>query len=299
MAEDVSPTLLRRQLGRFLRERRQATGLTLEQAAVQVQLSFNALQRLEAGRTVKPRRQDVRELCMLYEVDADETEQAVGLAFRAATAKDEDGIFSLGGLFSDAFNMYVGMERSARRLVTYQEQIPGLLQTSDYARAVFHAFPGFENDEDIQRRIDIRVKRQVIVTRKANPLAVEVLLNEAALRRVVGGKRVMAAQLKHLADLSTRPNVTLRVQPYAAGYTWGFQHGPFVLLDFGADARNNRVEPPVVYVEGRLTSDLYVERLEDVQRYSELAEAIRAETLDEVRTRDLVRQVAREFDRER
>ncbi|MGW5108467.1 helix-turn-helix domain-containing protein [Nocardia sp. NPDC004123] len=299
MAEDVSPTLLRRQLGRFLRERRQATGLTLEQAAVQVQLSFNALQRLEAGRTVKPRRQDVRELCMLYEVDADETEQAVGLAFRAATAKDEDGIFSLGGLFSDAFNMYVGMERSARRLVTYQEQIPGLLQTSDYARAVFRAFPGFENDEDIQRRIDIRLKRQVIVTRKANPLAVEVLLNEAALHRVVGGKRVMAAQLEHLADLSTRSNVTLRVQPYAAGYTWGFQHGPFVLLDFGTDARNNQVEPPVVYVEGRLTSDLYVERLEDVQRYSELAEAIRAETLDEVRTRDLVRQIAREFDRER
>ncbi|WP_433561119.1 helix-turn-helix domain-containing protein [Nocardia sp. CA-151230] len=299
MAEDVSPTLLRRQLGRFLRERRQATGLTLEQAAVQVQLSFNALQRLEAGRTVKPRRQDVRELCMLYEVDADETEQAVGLAFRAATAKDEDGIFSLGGLFSDAFNMYVGMERSARRLVTYQEQIPGLLQTSDYARAVFRTFPGFENDEDIQRRIDIRLTRQVIVTRRANPLAVEVLLNEAALRRVVGGKRVMAAQLKHLADMSTRPNVTLRVQPYAAGYTWGFQHGPFVLLDFGTDAGNNRVEPPVVYVEGRLTSDLYVERLEDVQRYSELAEAIRAETLDEVRTRDLIRQIAREFDRER
>ncbi|MFE3258536.1 helix-turn-helix domain-containing protein [Nocardia sp. NPDC059229] len=295
----MSPTLLRRQLGRFLRERRQATGLTLEQAAVQVQLSFNALQRLEAGRTVKPRRQDVRELCMLYEVDADETEQAVGLAFRAATAKDEDGIFSLGGLFSDAFNMYVGMERSARRLVTYQEQIPGLLQTSDYARAVFRAFPGFGNDEDIQRRIDIRLKRQVIVTRKANPLAVEVLLNEAALRRVVGGKRVMAAQLKHLADLSTRSNVTLRVQPYAAGYTWGFQHGPFVLLDFGTAARNNQVEPPVVYVEGRLTSDLYVERLEDVQRYSELADAIRAETLDEVRTRDLVRQIAREFDRER
>lgn len=299
MAEDVSPTLLRRQLGRFLRERRQATGLTLEQAAVQVQLSFNALQRLETGRTVKPRRQDVRELCMLYEVDAEETEQAVGLAFRAATAKDEGGIFSLGGLFSDAFNMYVGMERSARRLVTYQEQIPGLLQTSDYARAVFRTFPGFGSEEDIEQRVDIRLKRQVMVTRKANPLAVEVLLNEAALRRVVGGKRVMAAQLKHIADLSTRPNVTVRIQPYAAGYTWGFQHGPFVLLDFGTDAKNNQIEPPVVYVEGRLTSDLYVERFEDVQRYSELAAAIRAETLDEVRTRDLVRQVAREFDRER
>ncbi|MGW4532236.1 helix-turn-helix domain-containing protein [Nocardia sp. NPDC004340] len=299
MVEDVSPTLLRRQLGRFLRERRQATGLTLEQAAVQVQLSFNALQRLETGRTVKPRRQDVRELCMLYEVDANDTERAVGLAFRAATAKDEGGIFSLGGLFSDAFNMYVGMERSARRLITYQEQIPGLLQTADYARAVFRSFPGFENEEDIQRRVEIRSKRQIIVTRKANPLTVEVLLHEAALRRVVGGKRVMAAQLQHLADASTRPNVTVRVQPYTSGYMWGFQHGPFVLLDFGVDARNTQIEPPIVYVEGRLTSDLYVERREDVERYVELTQAIRAETLDEVRTRDLIRQVAREFDRDR
>ncbi|WP_245720367.1 Scr1 family TA system antitoxin-like transcriptional regulator [Nocardia uniformis] len=109
----------------------------------------------------------------------------------------------------------------------------------------------------------------------------------------------MTSQLKHLADLSTRPNVTLRVQPYSAGYTWGFQHGPFILLDFGTDTKNQQIEPPIVYVEGRLTSDLYVERLEDVQRYIELAEAIRADTLDEVRTRDLVRQVAREFDRER
>ncbi|OJF84102.1 helix-turn-helix domain-containing protein [Nocardia seriolae] len=299
MAVDESPTLLRRQLGRFLRERRQATGLTLEQASVQVQLSFNALQRLEAGRTVKPRRQDVRELCMLYEVDADETDQAVDLAFRAATAKDEDGIFSLGGLFSDAFNMYVGMERSARRLVTYQEQIPGLLQTADYARAVFSAFPGFTSPDDIERRVEIRLKRQVIVTRKANPLTVEVLLHETALHRVAGTNRVMATQLKHLADLSTRPNVTVRVQPFSAGYTWGFQHGPFVLLDFGTDAKNKQIEPPIVYVEGRLTSDTYVERSEDVQRYIELAEAIRVETLDEVRTRDLVRHRAREFDRER
>lgn len=195
--------------------------------------------------------------------------------------------------------MYVGMERSARRLVTYQEQIPGLLQTADYARALFDAFPGLGSPDDIERRVDIRSKRQVIVTRKANPLAVEILLHEAALRRVVGGKRVMATQLKHLADLSTRANVTLRVQPNSAGYTWGIQHGPFVLLDFGTDSKNKQIEPPVVYVEGRLTSDQYIERLEDVQRYIELAEAIRADTLDEVRTRDLVRQVAREFDRER
>ncbi|MET9027609.1 helix-turn-helix transcriptional regulator [Nocardia sp. NPDC004168] len=84
MTEVESPTLLRRQLGRFLREAREGRGLTIAIAAKEVQLSFNGLQRLETGRAVKPRRQDVRELCMLYEVNAEQTEQAVGLASRAA-----------------------------------------------------------------------------------------------------------------------------------------------------------------------------------------------------------------------
>ncbi|MBF6219911.1 helix-turn-helix domain-containing protein [Nocardia abscessus] len=91
MTEIESPTLLRRQLGRFLREAREGRGLTIAIAAKEVQLSFNGLQRLETGRAVKPRRQDVRELCMLYEVNPEQTEQAVGLASRAATARDEDG----------------------------------------------------------------------------------------------------------------------------------------------------------------------------------------------------------------
>ncbi|MFQ6327451.1 DUF5753 domain-containing protein [Nocardia sp. CWNU-33] len=194
-----------------------------------------------------------------------------------------------------AFNMYVGMERSARSLVTYQEQVPGLLQTADYARATFSAFPGYDNPDDIERRVDIRLNRQVIHARKVKPLTVEVLLHESALHRVVGGPRVMAAQLRHLADLSTKPNITVHVHPYSEGMTWGFLHGPFVILDFGADSK----EPPVVYVEGRLASDLYVEKQEDVQRYHEVAEAIRNTTLDATSTRDLLRQVARGFESER
>ncbi|QBS43846.1 helix-turn-helix transcriptional regulator [Nocardia sp. CS682] len=292
MPENESPTLLRRQLGRFLRERRDETGMTMAVAAEAVQLSSAALQRLETGRPQKLRKQDVRALCELYGVDDEETKAAIGLAEQAASNPE---VTSIGGLFSNAFNMYVGMERSARTLTTYQEQVPGLLQTADYARATFSAFPGYDSSDDIERRVDIRLNRQVIVTRRVNPLAIEVLLHESALHRSMGGPRVMATQLKHMADMSTEPNITLRVHPYSAGMTWGFLHGPFVILDFGEGSK----EPPVVYVEGRLASDLYTEKQDEVRRYYELSEAIRSTALDETSTRDLLRQVARGFEGER
>ncbi|MGY4103927.1 helix-turn-helix domain-containing protein [Nocardia sp. R16R-3T] len=299
MTETESPTLLRRQLGRFLREAREGRGLTIATAAQEVQLSFNGLQRLETGRAVKPRRQDVRELCMLYEVDAEQTEQAIGLASRAATARDEDGITPLGGLFSDAFNMYVGMERSARRLTSYEVQVPGLLQTADYARALINAFLYDGPVEEVEQRVRVRLSRQVVVTRRASPVDLYVLLDEYALHRVVGGPKVMAEQLRYLADISTRPNVTLRIHPCSAGYTRGILHGSFVIVDFGTDSRGRPIEPPVVYLDGGMSSDLYLEKPELVQRYTEMADAIEQTAMDEKSTRDLLRLVARSYDSDR
>ncbi|GAB0108557.1 helix-turn-helix transcriptional regulator [Nocardia sp. JMUB6875] len=297
--EGASPTLMRRQLGRFLREAREGRGLSIANAAKEVQLSFNALQRLETGRTVNPRRQDVRELCLLYEVDAEDTERAVGLASRAAAAKDESGVTSLGGLFSDAFNMYVGMERSARRLLSYQELVPGLLQTPAYARAMIRAFYIHGTDEDIERRVRVRLDRQIIVTRRTRPLVLEVLLHESALHRVIGGPAVMAAQLRQLAEVSKQPNVSLRVHPYSSGAVWGLPAFPFVLLDFGTDSKGAPIEPPIVYLDGAMSSDLYIEKREVVDRYHEFADAVRRTTLDETTSRDLLRQAARRFDSDR
>ncbi|WP_246829480.1 helix-turn-helix domain-containing protein [Nocardia transvalensis] len=294
MPHDVSPTLLRRQLGRFLRDKRERQGLTIQEAAKEVQLSYNALQRLESGRTVNPRKQDVRELCMVYEVDAEETAQAVDLAARAAAANGEDGVTALGGMFSDAFNMYVGMERSARCLTSYEVQVPGLLQTADYARALIGAFLHDGTDEEIERRVQIRLRRQVIVTRKARPVNLGILLDESALHRVVGDARVMRTQLGQLAEVGKRDNVSLRIHPHSAGFTRGILHGSFVILDFGTDGKGNPVEPPVVYLDGGMSSDLYMDKPELVQRYTEMADDIRRTALDEKYTRDLLRQVAKE-----
>ncbi|MRH86863.1 DUF397 domain-containing protein [Nocardia sp. SYP-A9097] len=86
-----------------------------------------------------------------------------------------------------------------------------------------------------------------------------VLLHESALHRMIGGRAIMAAQLRHLAELSKLPNATVRINPYRAGMAWGILHGQFVILEFGVDSKNRPVEPPVVYLEGGPSSDVLEE----------------------------------------
>ncbi|MBL1079438.1 helix-turn-helix domain-containing protein [Nocardia sp. 2] len=290
--DSSSSTLPRRQLGRFLRECREANGFTIAAAAKLVDLSASALQRIEAGQTQKVRKQDVRALCELYAVGAEELRAAMDLA---SLARTQSWYHAYGGLYSEAFNMYTGLEAAAHRLLTYHEHIPGLLQTADYARAIISAYPGFAGAADVDRRVEHRMRRQAIVTRKARPIALEVLLHESALRRVIGGSRVMAAQLRYLAEVSKLPNVTVRLHPFSAGLTWGMPRGSFTILEFDSSA-GGVAEPPIVYIEGGPTQDVYLEKPDEVLLYSNLASAIRHATLEENQTRDLVRRVTKEYE---
>ncbi|MCP9622918.1 helix-turn-helix domain-containing protein [Nocardia otitidiscaviarum] len=288
-----SSTLPRRQLGRFLREWRDANGFTLAAAAKLVDLSTSALQRVEAGQTQKVRKQDVRALCEVYGVGPADTAAAIDLA---ALARTQGWYHAYGGLYSDAFNMYVGLEAAAHRLTTYHEHVPGLLQTADYARAVIGAYPGFTSASDVDRRIEHRMKRQAIVTRKTNPVVLEVLLHESALHRMVGGRQVMAAQLRHLAEVSKRPNVAMRLYPFSAGLPWGLPHGSFTILAFDDHGTDAPIEPPLVFIEGGPTQDVYLEKPDDVRIYSRYAAAIRSAALDEDTTREYIRRVTKEFE---
>lgn len=294
MADDDEPsTLPRRQLGRFLREAREGRGFSMDRAAKLVELSKTALHRIETGGVKKMRVRDIRALCELYEVSAGDTARAVQLAEQARTAS---WYTAFSGLYSDAtFNMYVGLAASAQRLIAYHEMALGLVQTADYARTLISAFYRDGSAEDIDRRVELRLKRQTVITRKVEPVKLELLLHESALHRVVGGPRIMAAQLRHLAEISTLPNVSIRIQPFTGGYAWGILHGPFVILDFGDDSRGNPIEPPLVYFEGNGKPDLYLEHADDVQRYIDIASAVRHTALDESRTRDLLRRVARSY----
>ncbi|MFD8247807.1 helix-turn-helix domain-containing protein [Nocardia sp. NPDC059691] len=291
--EGPSSTLPRRQLGRFLRDRREAAGFTIAEAAKLVDLSRAVLQRLETGQIQKVRKQDAQALCELYGVDATDTKAAVDLAVQA---KAKSWYHAYGGLYSGAFNMYVGLEAAARRLTMYHEHVPGLLQTADYARAVIAAYPEFSS-EDIERRVEHRLRRQAIVTRKTKPITLEVLLHESALHRMVGGPKIMSAQHRHLAETSKLPNVTLRIHPFSAGLTWGMPHGLFIIMEFASNAKGVPVEPPIVYLEGGPAQDVYLEKAGEIRLYSELASGIRDACLGEVESRDLLRRVARSYER--
>ncbi len=189
-----------------------------------------------------------------------------------------------------------GLHPAARRLTTYHEHVPGWLQTTDYARAVIGAYPGFSS-EDIERRVEHRLRRQAIVTRKTKPVALEVLLHESALHRMIGGPKIMSTQHRHMAEVSKLPNVTLRIHPFSAGLAWGMPHGLFIIMEFDSNAKGVPVEQPVVYLEGGPAQDVYLEKAEEIRLYSELASAIRDTCLGEVESRDLLRRVARSYER--
>lgn len=289
---DSGSTVPRRQLGRHLRDLRLQAGLTMPEAAHLIERGKTTLQRLETGQVNRIRLLDIRELCAVY--DAEEVVTA-GLLGLAQQASGKCWWHEYGKLIPEDFDVYVGLEAAARRLTSYAPDVVlGLLQAPDYARALLRsALPG-SFSEEIDRRVEVKQRRQKILTRKRQPTELNAVLLECALRRVVGGRRVMAAQLRHLADMSTRPNITLRVLPYSAGIPLGDPIGLFTIADFRLDKHEKPIEPPVVYLEN-FTGDLYLESPTDVQRYHVAHEAIQRAALDETASRSLLRQLAREY----
>jgi DNA-binding XRE family transcriptional regulator len=226
MADEVS-NLPRRQLGRLLRGYRDEFGMTLAQAARLVEVGTTTLNRLEKGQADKVRVRIVAHLCEIYERSALETAAAKHLAEQAAV---KSWHAEYNELLPSNFDNYVGLEAAARQLVSYQELVPGLLQTEDYARTMMQNYVPDETDAGIDRHVELRMKRQSLIKRKTEPVTLDVVLHESALRRVVGSPRIMTNQLRSLADASTWPNVTLRILPFSAGMPMGLLPGPFVHL---------------------------------------------------------------------
>ncbi|MFE2993927.1 helix-turn-helix domain-containing protein [Nocardia sp. NPDC059246] len=288
----ASSTLPRRQLGRYLRDWRIQAGLTIAEAAKLMEWGGSTLQRLEKGNADRIRTIDIQELCRIYGIPAEIAEGLKGLAQQAAV---KSWWHSYGDLIPENFDVYVGLEASAQQLSCYQsELVPGLLQTAEYARALNRLGYPEETVVEVDRRVQLRMQRQAMITRRMHPATIAMVLHESVLRRLVGGARVMAAQVRHLAELSTRSNVALRILPFAAGVPLGLSTGPFVILEFGCDSKGQPVEPPVVYVEG-FTGDLYLERQGDVQRYRRAQTGLERCALDVQDSRNLLRQVAKEY----
>ncbi|MGV9411180.1 helix-turn-helix domain-containing protein [Nocardia sp. NPDC003693] len=289
---DHGSTLPRRQLGRYLREGRMQCNMTIAEAATLMEWSESKLQRLETGNAEKIRVLDIRELCRVYDFDGEFSAAVLSLAQQASV---KSWWHEYDDIVPEGFNVYVGLEASARGLVSYQpDLIPGLMQTAEYARVLIGDYwPDAERDQ-IDRRVQLKTRRQSLLTRKRHPASLDVIVHETALRRVVGNPKVMAAQLRHVADMSTLPMIAVRVLPFSAGVPIGHSVGPFVILDFGRDGGNRPVEPTVVYLENFL-GDLYLEKQAAVDRYRQAYQALQRSALDEASSRDLLRKAAKEY----
>lgn len=260
-----SPTLRRRQLGMELRRLRDAAGVTIDQVAERLECSASKISRIETGQTgVTPR--DVRDMLVVYGVDPDQAESLLQIA-REARMKGWWQLY--GDVLTSA---YVGLEAAADQIRGYEAAVvPGLLQTEDYARAMIHAARPDINAVEIDKRVRVRVGRQSLLTQD-DPIDLWVVLDEAVLRRPVGGRSVMRRQLEHLIMVADLSNVTLQVLPFTAGAHAGMD-GAFALLLYEESADQNFV------FAANAAGGLFLEKDDELQRYAFIFDHLRANAL--------------------
>jgi transcriptional regulator with XRE-family HTH domain len=282
--EPRGPTVLRMMLGSQLRRFRETAGVTPEQAAYEIRASRSKISRMEHGR-VGFKGRDVDDLLTLYGVQ-DEQIRARMLAF-AEQASTPGWWSKYDDVLPDWFEAFVGLEGAASVIRTFELQfVYGLFQTEDYARAVTLLGNKTASAEEIDRRVSVRLKRQAVLT-SPEPPQVWSVMDEAVLRRPVGGRTVMRAQLAHLIEVASQPQVTIQVVPFALG-GHAAAGGSFTVLRFAEPE-----VPDIVYIE-QLTSALYLDSREDVDHYLEVMNELSTEALTPARSAALLAEITKE-----
>ena len=275
------PTVQRMLVGAKLRRLRTDLGLTREQAADHIRASAWKIHRLENGQ-VSFKERDLLDLLSLYEVtDPQEIADTLALAREA----NHPGWWQhYGDVLPAWFRAYVDLESAASLIRTYEGQfIPGLLQTDDYIRAVVQGAYLDHTAEDVGRRVRLRMARQTVLTREQPP-RLWAVIDEAALRRPVGGREVMRGQLERLVDATKLANVTLQILPFGSG-AHPAMAGSFSVLRFG-----DQELPDVVYLE-HLTGASYLEKRDEVERYLDIMEILCVEAEPPDRTVELLQRI--------
>lgn len=272
------PTALRMMLGAHLRQLREARGISREDAGWRIRSSESKISRMELGR-VSFKERDIADLLTLYGVSAqDERDRLMALARNANTP---GWWHRYGDVLPSWFQSYLGLEAAATVIRTYEIQfVPGLLQTADYARAVILLGHRTASADEVNRRVSLRMDRQRILTRR-DPPHLWVVMDEAVLRRPVGGQEVMRGQLAALIEASKLPNIRLQVIPFNAG-GHAASGGAFSILRF-----RDEDLPDVVYVE-QLTSAIYLDKRDDVDHYVAAMETLAAEADPPHRTANML-----------
>jgi transcriptional regulator with XRE-family HTH domain len=255
---EASPTVWRRWLAAELQRLRAEAGLEQKQVAKALRCTVTKVSYFEnAQRPVVPR--DLDEVLLpLYGVPEERWPEYLDAARRSREkgwweAYDDD-------VLPEWFSRFVGLEQGAARLRSYDPQtVSGLLQTPEYAAEVIRCGSAGFSEDQILQRVELRTRRQAALVRPDDPLELWVVLDEATLRRVVGGPTAMRAQLEHVIETSERPNVTVQVLPFDRGAHAGMA-GSFTILDFPWPT-----DPGVVFVESGWSVGVYFEQPHEVE----------------------------------
>ncbi|MBO4207122.1 helix-turn-helix domain-containing protein [Micromonospora echinofusca] len=284
--EETGSTVPRRQLGRLLRQSRESAGIGLEAAAAELEWSRAKMYRIESGQA-PVRTLDVEQMCRLYDASAELTGVLVGLA---RESKAKGWYHAYGEVIPAWFELFVGLEATARRIRTYQQAlVPGLLQTPEYATVAVQATPGL-TEVEVERTVQLRIERQRVLARR-RPAAptLEAVVEEAVLRR---RHPTMLRQLDHLLAVGQQPNVSLRVLPLGCAPSHGATAGSFVIFDFPTVGARP-ADPTTIYHES-LTGALYLDRVEEVRAYAEAWKAFGINALNEDDSRKLLETIKEE-----
>jgi transcriptional regulator with XRE-family HTH domain len=276
--------ILRMLLGAQLRRLREAADVTPEQAGYEIRASRSKISRMETGQ-VGLKARDITDLLALYGVTDEQVESR--FLHLAHQSSRPDWWAKYGDILPGWFENYLGLESVSSTIRTFEIQfVHGLFQTEDYARAVTRLGHQTAPAAEIERRVGLRVKRQDLLAR-ADPPRMWSVMDEAVLRRPVGGPAVMRAQLRRLIEAAGLPQVTVQVVPFARGGHAGAS-GSFTVLRF-----EEQDLPDVVYIE-QLTGAVYLEERSDVEHYLEVMDQLSGEALTPAATTLFIEQVAKE-----
>ena len=268
-------------LGSQLRKLREAKGISREEAGYLIRASESKISRMELGR-VSFKQRDVTDLLEMYGVDDNDARAA--LVKLARDANSPGWWHKYSDVLPDWFSVYVGLEEAASLLRVYELQfIPGLLQTADYTRAIVERGQSAATADEIERRVALRAARQEMLAKPGAP-RLWAVVDEAALRRPIGGPVVMRNQIERLIAATEEPNITVQVVPFDSG-GHAAEGGAFTILRFPEAEL-----PDVVYVE-QLTSALYLDKREDVEKYGQVMDQLSVESEPPERTADILRRI--------
>lgn len=281
-----SPTVKRRRLAAELHACREQAGLTIDDVAQVLEWSAAKISRLENARVrVLPR--DVKHLLRVYGVKEGSPEWDILLTL-ARESHQKGWWAAYGDAISQSFSTYVGLEADAVSVRTYEpEYVPGLLQTEEYAREVIRAGGPTATDDEVEKHVALRLARQLRLARSQQPELWGVV-DESALRRLVGGPAVMHAQLGRLLEESHQPHVTLQLMPYSVGAHAGMG-GPFTVLSFP-----ERADPDIVHVNYS-TGSVFLEKPEELTQFALIFNHLRATALSVSDSRTAISHIDRDL----